>query len=417
MCLETLDDYGSFHYLFFGVYFLYNMTPVTLFLQTLKEHDRAKTAAYAVRSQHERLCTLRARAVEWLRARRRAEAVEACDRTFVRRYSADLSPLRNGFIKAKLRAKMAAYVEDRARGFVQAQKQASIQAFLSKGDERAQVLAAESERARLFSLNQKLIPLERQFTEEVHSLPTLLSLDEEISACASAREERYREERLRSEKEHRELLEWRAAQRKSREKQREKARKESERDRIVSLLEMEQDFCAKADRRSRRVLSNFVHLCLLMGVPVQDGPQRAYSTWCAQVGNRLGEHGDSFMSDVWQQLWDKIEILSTEGDVVKAHVDQSPFITEIHMPPKVSSEEPLTGFLAEVGSELGLTSSRYKLNDIRFVRSHRVAEMIVSPFPYCSGETLRHLKYKREFVARVLRLKTLPWHYLKRKRK
>ena len=382
------------------------MDHVGAFLGAYDQQDRANILPVAVKQFWARLRTLRGRAVDQLRSHFRAAALAAgADRDFLNRYSADLAAPPRGAYQGKQLKRRKADREDRQQGFVHAALRACVAAHLQ--------IPERDDQARLCKLAALVEPFERQFSEAVHNLPQLLSLDEEISACNAARAQLEEENRRKFIRQQQENDVWRAAQAKNKQKKREEARKAHTVNRLIPKLKIEKTFAGEADWRSRRVLANFIGVQLVTGL---DGPQYAFSAWCAQVGETLGTGGDAFVQQAHEQLWEHVEILDIKDGKVTAHVDHSPFVTTINMPPRMPPQRTTT--LAGFFAMFGKTTCHYALDEVNFARMHVVARALQAPeFTRLPNTQHRHMKHMLDYNARVQRLKTLPWHYLKKRKR
>jgi len=82
------------------------------------------------------------------------------------------------------------------------------------------------------------------------------------------------------------------------------------------------------------------------------------------------------------------------------------------MPPQRTTT--LAGFFAMFGK----TTCHYALDEVNFARMHVVARALQAPeFTRLPNTQHRHMKHMLDYNARVQRLKTLPWHYLKKRKR
>lgn len=380
---------------------------VDMYLRAFKTFQETELEGFMVAGAHEAVCKKRDDAHTALRVHFRPDVPAI----FLRRYFPSGKGLRTS-ARVRAEAEYRADMPDFKRAGMRAEMAAMLEGAPTAG-------VAEAERTRLRGYLAAVHASQDAVSAAMRDLPKPLPLDEEIVLRAEKRRARavVAAEAFRTQQRamHRERVAAKAAARAAAETARAVELKEHR----MSLLRAEEQWIIKAGERSERVLLHYVQ-CLLglrvklteltghqaspWALRVMSGLQHAFSVW-SDAMVVYGDFIQPYRAQVYENLWETVEILSVEGSTVTAIVDGSPFRTTVTVE-------------SRVGGFCSLLREAHHMRPVKtpgftfFKMDELVSKLVpLRPQPSCTPP-----EYE-VWHARVLRAKKLPWHLLRPKRK
>jgi len=400
-----------------------HLPEVVAYVQAHETLSRGECALHALPWEYEQLRKLRLAAVEALRKLHR-RGVSA---SFCRRYS-QLVQDTTVFKTRAYREARAASARDLREGFPRAVQRARLSALLGGASDAEATAAADAELASLTSEWARVRAASEAWSAAVSAMPDLGTEDEWVSVCADAKRLRAKRTREAFEASQREYEEGVRAQKKARLQARAAERRAALRARRLGLLRDEERWVlGPACARAERVLTNYVHAMLGMGVSlsgmmsataVSATLSHAFSAWCETMASVSHVDMARKQADVvFAQLWETVTLESVrrEGDtaVVVGSVDGS-LSTTVRVPwvhPHKIKPEGFVGALRE--RRWGLPRhGRVPLSSATFPGAAAVASVLCEMTPRPPSKSPLYDAYTT-WHARIVRAKTLPWHLLK----